>query len=101
MTTEADPDYVRKLEAALFEYVEKYGLTPSVRDLFKKPTGDPKVLTDTVSSKVGQGFGIKRSSRCGGQPFLKENQNGSTATPTRGNCGRLRSSSERTWDVPM
>jgi hypothetical protein len=30
-------DYVRKLEAALLEYVEKYGASEAVRNLFRAP----------------------------------------------------------------
>lgn len=43
MAPEAKPDYVERLEKALFEYVEKFGPTESVRRLFRDREKKPSV----------------------------------------------------------
>lgn len=43
-------DYVQKLEAALFEYVEKFGASEAVRNLYRA-SKSPAPGQDTVQQK--------------------------------------------------
>lgn len=49
MDDERDQDYTKKVEAALFEYVERYGASDAVRRLYCTPMPDvrtPKPVSE-------------------------------------------------------
>jgi len=48
MAPEEKPDYVEKLEKALFEYVEKFGPTDAVRRLYRDPEQNGSVQIDDL-----------------------------------------------------